>query len=68
MLTRGDIVLLGLSAGVTGAMTGGVLLFLGISLIAGGASLGWLVFLPAAPLGGFAGWLMGRRLARRLPG
>ena len=67
MITRGDILMLGLAAGVFGSLTGGVLLFTGMELIASGAYAGLLLIVPAAPLGAGIGWMMARRLAARLP-
>ena len=66
-ISRGDIIMLGLTAGVSGGMVGGILLGIGMNLIVAGANIGWLLLLPAAPLSGTAGWLMARNLARRLP-
>ncbi|MBV9539163.1 MAG: hypothetical protein JOY70_09550 [Acidisphaera sp.] len=65
MVTRGDILLLGISAGVTGGMIGGVVLAYGILLITGGANLGWILLCVGAPLSGSVGWIMARRLAAR---
>lgn len=67
MITRSDIIWLGLSAGVTGGLVGGLLLGIGLSLAAQGVHLGWLFLMPAAPLAGMVGWLLARRLARQLP-
>lgn len=67
MICRGDILMLGISAGVFGSLTGGVLLFAGMELIASGANIGWVLMLPAAPLGATVGWIMARRLAAQLP-
>lgn len=66
MITRGDILLLGITASVIGSLTGGILLFAGMSLIVAGANLGWLLLLPAAPLSGLFGWILARRLAKQL--
>jgi hypothetical protein len=67
MIKRGDIVYLGLASGVIGSLVGGMLLGVGMTLIIGGAPIGWLLLLPAAPAGGIPGWLLARRLARNLP-
>ncbi|CAH2604760.1 conserved protein of unknown function [Rhodovastum atsumiense] len=67
MISRGDILMLGISAGVSGALIGGLMLFAGMVLITSGANVGWLLLLPAAPCGAVIGWLMGRRLAAQLP-
>jgi hypothetical protein len=66
MITRDDIVYLGLSAGVIGSLVGGMMLGIGIVLIMAGSPIGWLLLLPAAPAGGIPGWLLARRLAARL--
>ncbi len=67
MVTRGDIIVLGLTAGVSGGLIGGLMLGLGMNLIVAGANIGWLLLLPAAPVSGVVGWLMARRLAPQLP-
>lgn len=67
MIKRGDIIYLGLASGVIGSLVGGMMLGIGISLIIGGAPIGWLLLLPAAPAGGLPGWILAKRLARTLP-
>jgi hypothetical protein len=67
MVTRSDIIWLGLSAGVTGSLVGGLLLGIGLNLTVQGAHIGWLLLLPAAPLGGMVGWILARRLAKQVP-
>lgn len=67
MVTRSDVLILGLSAGVVGSLVGGFTLGIGMGLIAQGAHIGWLLALPGAPLGGVLGLLLARRLARQLP-
>ncbi len=67
MVSRGDILMLGISAGVSGSLVGGLLLFAGLSLVINGYHVGWLLLLPAAPAGAVIGWIMGRRLAAQLP-
>jgi predicted lipid-binding transport protein (Tim44 family) len=67
MIKRSDIVYLGLASGVIGSLVGGMLLGVGMSLIIGGAPIGWLLLLPAAPAGGVPGWVLANRLARNLP-
>jgi len=67
MIKRSDIVMLGLSAGVTGSLLGGMMLGVGMALVVAGANIGWLLVLPAAPAGGVAGWMLARRLARDVP-
>jgi hypothetical protein len=66
MIARGDIILLGLSAGVAGSLVGGTMLGIGMSIVISGYNIGWFLLLPGAPAGGLAGWLLARRLARQL--
>ena len=67
MISRGDILMLGVSAGVIGSVTGGLLLYSGMALIVSGANLGWLLLLPAVLVGAGIGWIMAHRVASRLP-
>jgi hypothetical protein len=66
MITRGDILWLGISAGVIGALVGGMMLGIGMNLIVGGQPFGWLLLLPGAPASAIPGWLLARRLASQL--
>ena len=66
MINKSDILYLGLAAGVCGSLVGGLMLGIGMNLIAGGAHAGWLLLLPAAPMGGLPGWILARRLARQM--
>lgn len=66
MITRGDLLMLGIASGVTGGLIGGMMLGVGMFLAANGANVGWLLMLPAAPASGLIGWLLARRLARQL--
>ena len=66
MITRADIIWLGLSSGVAGGLVGGLLLGIGMNLVVAGANVGWLLLMPAAPLSGVIGWLLGRKLAKQL--
>ena len=66
MIKKSDIVMLGINSAVAGSLLGGLMLGLGLSLVAAGANIGWLLLLPAAPAGGMVGWLLGRQLARKL--
>jgi hypothetical protein len=66
MITRADIIWLGVSAGVIGSLVGGMMLGIGMSLIVNGAPIGWLVMLPGAPVSAIPGWLLARRLARQV--
>ena len=67
MVTRSDILVLGLTAGVIGSVTGGMMLGIGMGLVVQKAHIGWLLILPGAPLGGLIGYLLARRLAKQLP-
>jgi hypothetical protein len=66
MITRGDIIWLGIAAGVTGSLIGGMLLGIGMDLVVNGQTLGWLLLLPAAPAAAIPGWLLARKLSRQL--
>jgi hypothetical protein len=67
MITRADLLWLGIASGVSGALIGGLLLGLGLSLTADHQPIGLLILTPAAPVSCVIGWLMARRLAARLP-
>jgi hypothetical protein len=66
MVTRGEIVWLGVAAGVTGSLVGGMMLGIGMDLIVNGQPAGWLLLLPAAPASAIPGWLLARKLTRQL--
>jgi len=66
MITREEILILGLTAGVVGSLVGGMMLGIGMGLVIGGQHLGWLLLLPAAPLSGMLGYVLARKLAKRL--
>ncbi|MGX9963915.1 hypothetical protein ACVFYP_11335 [Roseomonas sp. F4] len=66
MVTREDILILGLTAGVVGSLVGGMMLGIGLGLVIGGQHLGWLMVLPAAPVAGMIGYVQARKLAKRL--
>ena len=66
MITRGDILWLGIAAGVSGGLIGGMMLGIGMDLAVNGQPLGLLLVVPGAPASGLIGWLMARRLARQL--
>ncbi|MCC7283089.1 MAG: hypothetical protein IT556_11945 [Acetobacteraceae bacterium] len=67
MVTRSDILWLGLAAGVGGSLVGGMMLGVGMGLVSAGAHVGWLLVLPGGPAGGAIGYGLARRLAARLP-
>ncbi|MFO1025308.1 MAG: hypothetical protein U1E70_09010 [Acetobacteraceae bacterium] len=66
MIARSDIIWLGVSAGVTGSLVGGLMLGIGMNLISIGAHIGWALLLPAGPAAAIPGWLLARKLAARL--
>jgi hypothetical protein len=66
MVTREDILVLGLTAGTVGSLVGGLMLGVGLGLAVQGEHIGWLLVLPAAPVAGGFGYLLARRLAKRL--
>jgi hypothetical protein len=66
MIARSEIIWLGVSAGVTGSLVGGMMLGIGMDLIVNGQPLGWLLLLPAAPVAALPGWLLARKLANQL--
>jgi hypothetical protein len=65
MVSRSDILVLGLTAGIVGSLVGGLLLYAGLALVMAGSHAGWLLALPAAPAGGGLGLLLARRLAAK---
>lgn len=68
MVTREDILVLGLTAGVVGSLVGGLMLGIGLGLVVQGVHLGWLLLLlPAAPVAGGFGYVLARKLARKIP-
>jgi hypothetical protein len=66
MISRSEIIWLGVSAGVTGSLVGGMMLGIGMDLIVNGQPLGWMLLLPAAPVAAVPGWLLARKLASQL--
>ena len=66
MISRGDVVWLGVSSGVVGALLGGLLLGICMDLMVNGQPLGLLMVVPAAPLAAVPGWLLARQLAKRI--
>lgn len=67
MVTRAEILILGLKAGVAGSLVGGLMLGIGLGLVVNNVHAGWVLVLPAAPLSGMLGYWLARRLARQLP-
>ncbi len=66
MITRGDIVWLGISSGVTGGLIGGSMLGIGMDLMVNGQPFGLIPITIGGPAAGLIGWLLSRRLAKRL--
>ena len=66
MIKRSDILMLGVASGVGGGLVGGVLLGIGMAMVIEGVHLGWLLMFVGAPVSGGVGWVLGRRLARRV--
>ena len=66
MINRGELLWLGVGSGVFGALVGGLMLGIGMDLLANGQPLGLLLMVPGAPVAAVPGWLMARRLARQL--
>ncbi len=66
MVTREDILVLGLTAGVVGCLVGGLMLGVGLGLVVNRVHAGWVLVLPAAPVAGMLGYVLARRLARQL--
>ncbi len=67
MVTRGDLIWMGVAAGVSGGLIGGLLIAVGLALLLKHTLLGFLVVLPAAPIACLPGYVMARRLADQLP-
>jgi hypothetical protein len=65
MIKRGDLLLLGISSGIIGGLTGGILLGMGLDFVANGVNVGWVLLTFGAPVSGLVGWVMARRLAKR---
>ena len=66
MITRGDILWLGIASGVTGGLIGGLMLGIGMDLAANGQPLGLIPICIGGPSSALIGWLLARRLARQL--
>ena len=68
MISRGDLLWLGIASGVSGGLIGGTMLGVGMSLMVNGQPFGFLLLMVGAPASCLVGWLLSRRLARQLPG
>jgi hypothetical protein len=67
MITRNDLLWLGIASGTSGGLIGGLMLGIGMDLVVNGQALGLLLVVPGAPVSAVIGWLMARRLAQQLP-
>lgn len=65
MASREDILILGLTAGVVGSLTGGLMLGVGLGMVSQGVHAGWLLVLPAGPVAGLLGYALARRLVKQ---
>ncbi|EHL96499.1 hypothetical protein HMPREF9946_04753 [Acetobacteraceae bacterium AT-5844] len=65
MVTREELLILGLKAGVTGSLVGGLMLGIGLGLVVNNVHAGWVLVLPAAPVSGMLGYWLARRLVRQ---
>jgi len=63
---REEILLLGLSAGILGALVGGLMLAVGLGMVTQNAHAGWVLVIPAAPVAGWIGYALGKRTLKRL--
>ena len=68
MVTRGEILWLGIASGTSGGLIGGAMLGVGMDLAVNGQPLGILLVCIGAPASALIGWLMARRLAQQLKG
>ena len=66
MITRGDILWLGIASGVSGGLIGGLMLGVGMDLAVNGQPLGLIPVCIGGPISGAIGWLLARRLAAQL--
>ncbi len=66
MITRGDILWLGIASGVTGGLIGGGMLGIGMQLAVTGHPIGILLTCIGGPSSALIGWILARRLARQL--
>ena len=66
MVTRADLLMLGITSSVSGGLIAGLLFGIGLGEMIAGVHMGLLLIVVAAPLSASVGWFMGRRLARQL--
>ncbi len=65
MISRGDIIWLGVASGTTGGLIGGLFLGVGMDLAVNGQPLGLILVCIGAPASALIGWLLSRRLAKQ---
>lgn len=66
MVSRSDVLLLGLVSSVAGSLIGGLTFGIGLAEMLSGVHFGIVPMVLAAPVSGAAGYLMARRLAKQL--
>ena len=66
MVTRADILMLGITSSVSGGLIAGLLFGIGLGELLEGIHLGLILIVVAAPMSASIGWLMARRLAKQL--
>ena len=66
MVTRGEILWLGIASGTTGGLIGGGMLGIGMDLAVNGQPWGLLMICIGGPASAIIGWLLARRLASQL--
>ncbi len=66
MITRGDILWLGIASGVSGGLIGGGMLGVGMLLAVQGAPIGIVLVCIGGPCSAVIGWLLSRKLSRQL--
>jgi len=66
MVSRADLLMLGITSGVSGGLIGGTIFGYGVAAATGGFGVGYLLMMVAAPLSAGVGWFFARRLARQL--
>jgi len=68
MITRRDVVWLGIASALSGGLVGGILLAVGIALVLDRQLFGVVLAIAGVPASALIGWLLGRRLAQEMEG
>ena len=68
MVTRSEILWLGIASGVSGGLIGGGMLGIGMDLAVNGQPLGIILVCIGGPASAVIGWLLARRLAQQVTG